>query len=228
MIATGRMITRQSGKFGGTRQAFYTPASNNRVEVVNGAMLSATGLQKGSIVWAGDLGYFDYVSGKVTALQAWKVQSATTTTLNIYKDDFTHLLKGDTILAVAPSLSAGTTTAATVTGVAVAAADIKDMGDHYEIKNDFGIAPDAKGIILVQAAAVGANVQVLVPKINWIFGSDRYAGLEITDVYPDNDGAATYLIDGYYHATIIQESKVIPPYALQLNKAINNSYIFEI
>jgi len=229
MSNTARTIIRKSGEVGGDRFWEYRPDSHNKVVVERGAKLNPLGIKQGSQLFGGDFGYFEASTGMFTLLQAWKVIEVTgTTSFKVEKNEFTHNLKvlGDVILAIAPSLAAGTKTAATVTGVQFTSANIIDGGTYYQITGT--IAGIAVGNVIVMADAVGAGANVLVPKVNAILGDGYYCENVITDDYVANKGQAEVTFMLYYKISLLQVAKIIPPYVLQLNTYINNTHVFNL
>lgn len=228
------MMIRKSGSWGGTKQVFYTPDHKNSLEIVNGAMISPDGLTIGDKIFAGDFGSFDFKTGMVTHLKAWRVKTAVTATdtkIVLEGGEFNHLMKGDVILAKAPNVATGKTVADTVTGVAITADKIAVVNDTIEVTitaNAFGIL--AVGDIIVLARAAGTAKEVMSKAVNWIFGHDIDVLYPITDDYTtiQGGGDASFTAAGYYSATIYQGAQPIPPYVLALNKLSNNTQLFKL
>lgn len=238
MANIGRCVIKSSGSFGGWRGVFYVPDHKNNIEVVDGGMLSSEGLTAGDKIYAGDFGNFDYKTGMVTHLKAWRVKTAAgaaDTKLILEGGEFNHLMKGDVILAKAPKVAAGTTVADVVTGVAITKDKIAVVGDTIEVTitaNAFGAL--AVGDVIVLAKAAGASKEVIVKAVNWIFGHDVEIAYTVTDDYTENVGSASFTVSGYYSASIYQSqvenrsAKVIPPYVMALNKLTNNTHVFKL
>jgi len=228
-----RTVYRFDGKFGGDKFWEFTGASNNKVQVERGAKINPKGLKQGSQLFGGDFGYFDTTNGAekglFTVLQAWKVESVNgTTSFRLYKDDFTHNLKvlGDVILAIAPSLADGIKQADLVTGVKFTRDRIIDGGNYYEIQGTIdGISTDS---IIVMAEDEGEDVNVLVPKVNAVLSEPVYFHKTPTDDYVRDEHGMEKRLALYYKIGILQASKVIPPYVLELNTYINNTHVFSL
>ena len=228
-----RTVFRESGMVGGDRFWEFKGDSHNKVQAERGARIHPLGLKQGSQLFGGDFGYFDTTNGAdkgtFKALQAWKVTAVNgTTSFRLYKDDFTHDLKvlGDVILAIAPSLTAGTKTAATVTGVQFTAANITEGDDYYELTGT--ITGIAVGSIIVMADATGAGANVLVPNVNAVLSEPIYFERTPTLDYVADKGYKEIRHNVYYKIGILQAAKVIPPYVLQLNTYINNTHVFSL
>lgn len=199
-VFLGRTLVQQRGEIGGARSVFVKLQGNKNQLVFptfGGRIMNPF---KGTAkIFAGDL--IEYrtdangVKPEIYLLKTYKVQSQSGTTVNIYRDGYSHIPFVGDILMKAPDAITGKGASSAVTAVQKTTASGKDV---WALTVDANLTGLTDGDILVEAKTASADSGVMVVQnINAVAACDYdfvYSGVADSSDDDDEFDAARYFL----------------------------------
>ena len=230
-VFLGRSLFQAKGDTGGAKHVFVKlqGEKNNIVYPTFGGRVMNP-FKGAAKIFAGDLAEFrtdaDGLNPQYYILKVYKVKSVSDTTVNLYRDRYTHIPFVGDILMVAPDTIGGTGTAVTVTAVKKGN---DGANDTWVLTTDTALTA-TDGDVLVEADKTGASAKMLVKNINSVAGCDYdflYSPVASTDD-DDEFGEARYNV-ALQLGGLMWKSKMspIPPCVEIFNQANVNGW-FEV
>lgn len=170
----GRSLFQAKGDTGGAKHVFVKlqGEKNNIVYPTFGGRVMNP-FKGAAKFFAGDLAEFrtdeNGLNPSYYLLKVYKVKSQSGTTVNLYRDRYTHIPFAGDILMKAPATIGGTGTAGAVTAVAKGN---DGATDTWVLTVDSNLTGLNDGDILVEGTEVGASANMLVQNINSVAGCD--------------------------------------------------------
>lgn len=173
-VFLGRSLFQAKGDTGGAKHVFVKlQGEKNQIVYPTFGGRVMNPFKGAAKFFAGDLAEFrtdeNGLNPSYYLLKVYKVKSASSTTINLYRDRYTHIPFVGDILMVAPDAIGGTGTAVTVTAVSKGN---DGANDTWVLTTDTAISGASDGTILVEADKTGASAKMLVQNINSVAGCD--------------------------------------------------------
>lgn len=222
----GRTLAQISGRLGGARSVFVKlqGVKNELVYPPFGGQVQNPfkGVAK---IFAGDLMEYRLddkgENPKIYLLKTYKVQTmSTTTTVHIYRDDYSHIPFVGDVLMKAPATIVGTGKAYTVTAVEQST---NDGHNTWKLTFNKGIDSCFDGDVLVEAESVGESSKMVVKAINAVAANDYdFLVAPVATVGSSEDAdfnnARYYLTPALGGLMYISKMSPMPKCVLDLNK----------
>ena len=185
-VFLGRSLFQAKGDTGGAKHVFVKVQGekNNIVYPTFGGRVMNP-FKGAAKFFAGDLAEFrtdaDGLNPSYYLLKVYKVKSQSGTTVNLYRDRYTHIPFAGDILMKAPAAIGGTGTAGAVTAVSKGN---DGTTDTWVLTVDSNLTGLVDGDILVEGTQVGSSAKMLVENINSVAGCDYdflYSPVAATD-----------------------------------------------
>lgn len=185
-VFLGRSLFQAKGDTGGAKHVFVKlQGEKNHIVYPTFGGRVMNPFKGAAKFFAGDLAEFrtdeNGLNPSYYLLKVYKVKSQSGTTVNLYRDRYTHIPFAGDILMKAPATIGGTGTAGAVTAVAKGN---DGATDTWVLTVDSNLTGLTDGDILVEGTQVGASAKMLVENINSVAGCDYdflYSPVAATD-----------------------------------------------
>ena len=189
-VFLGRSLFQAKGDTGGAKNVFVKlqGEKNDIVYPTFGGRVMNP-FKGAAKIFAGDLAEFrtdeNGLNPQYYLLKVYKVKSQSGTTVNLYRDRYTHIPFVGDVLMKAPTKIGGTGAASTVTAVSKGN---DGANDTWVLTVGSELTGLTDGDILVEADTAGASANMLVKNINSVAGCDYdFLYAPVADTSDDDD-----------------------------------------